>query len=440
MLNKVKKNKLTKKVVKDFPENPGVYIFWRKDDPLYIGKAINLKKRVYSYLSANLAPKTKNMIKEAGFVSYIEVTSELESLLLEAKLIKRQKPRYNTEHKDDKHPLYIKITNEDYPRVLTARKKDEKGKNKAFFGPFPSSRNVRSVLKTLRKIFPYATHTPGKRGCIYNQIGLCDPCPSVIEKENDSKVKKQLEKEYKDNIRQLKGVLSGRIKFIRNAMEKKMKKLSKQKNFEKAAELRDKIEKLDYITQPIIPIDRFVENPNLAIDIREDEIKKLNGLLKKHIKVSDKLTRIECYDVSHISGVHPTASMVTFINGEPDKSFYRHFKINQKKGADDVASMREVAKRRQKHLANWGTPDLIIVDGGKTQVNAFLDIFTDQEIPMVGIAKRKESLVIPNDGGFREVKLPEGPAKNLVQRLRDEAHRFARRYHHKLLKKSLIPS
>jgi excinuclease ABC subunit C len=439
MLKKLTKKPLTKKSVKKFPETPGVYIFWQKDKTLYIGKAINLKKRVYSYLSTNLYSKTKNMIEDSDRVSYLEVTSELESLLLEAKLIKKYRPKYNIELKDDKQPLYIKITKEDYPRVLTARKKGEKAKNLAFFGPFPSSGNIRSVLKTLRRIFPYATHTPGKRGCIYSQIGLCDPCPSIIENEKDKEVKSKLYKEYKENLRQIKGVLSGRIRFVRDRMDKKMKILSKKNNFEKAAKLRDKIERLDYITQPVIPVDSFVENPNLAIDIREDELKKLTLLLKKHLNIKGKLTRIECYDVAHISGVHPTASMVTFIKGEPDKAFYRHFRIRQKKGADDVSSMREVAKRRKINLSSWGVPDLIVVDGGKTQVNAFLESF-EKDIPIVGIAKREESLIVPSDGGFKKFRLLRGPAKNLVQRLRDEAHRFARRYHHKLLKKSLIPS
>lgn len=439
MLEKQTRQKLTKKAVKKLPEAPGVYVFWSKGKPIYIGKAISLKKRVLSYLSSNLAAKTKKMINQTDEFSFVEVTSELESLLLEAKLIRKAKPKYNTEHKDDKHPLYIKITDEDYSRVQTARRTDNSDKNIAFFGPFPSSENVRAVLRGLRKIFPYATHLPGKKGCIYSQIGLCAPCPSLIEKEKDEKKKRQLKKEYKENIRQLKGVLSGRIKFVRNTLEKKMKRASKTDNFEKAALIRDKIEKLDYITQPIIPVDRFVENPNLAVDIRRNEMQKLDSLLKRHIELPDKLTRIECYDVSHISGVHPTASMVTFINAEPDKTFYRHFRIRQKKGMDDVSSMKEVAKRRKKHLANWGVPDLIVVDGGKTQVNAFLEVF-GEKVPVVGIAKRRETLVIPKDKGFETVRLTKGPAGNLILRLRDEAHRFARRYHKKLLQKSLLPS
>ena len=153
--------------------------------------------------------------------------------------------------------------------------------------------------------------------------------------------------------------------------------------------------------------------------------------------------RIECFDVSHLAGASPTASMVTFINAEPDKNFYRHFRIRQEKGADDISSMREVIKRRSKYLATWGIPNLIVVDGGKTQVSAFYFLLKDFKIPVVGIAKRYETLVIPvgekSKIRFFEKRLQKGGALNLIQRLRNESHRFARRYHHHLLRKTLLP-
>ena len=152
-----------------------------------------------------------------------------------------------------------------------------------------------------------------------------------------------------------------------------------------------------------------------------------------------EIRRIECYDVAHLQGSEPTASMVTFVDGEPEKNLYRQFKIRQKKGNDDVASLKEVAQRRLKHLSDWGVPDLIIVDGGKGQVGVFHEIFQEHNIPVVGLAKRFESVVIPREDEFIVRKVPKGNALNLVKRLRDEAHRFARRYHHKLLTKMLIP-
>jgi excinuclease ABC subunit C len=433
------KHNLDKKGRKSLPEAPGVYLFYKKETPIYIGKAVNLKRRVESYFLKDLAPKTAKMISEATSFSFIKVSSEIESLLLEAKLIRKKQPLYNVELKDDKHPLYIRITKEKYPRILTARKIDEKEKNKAFFGPFPSSGNVRSVLKMIRRIFPYATHLPSKKPCLYNQLDLCSPCPSEIENEKNEKIKKVLRKEYMYNINLIKKLLSGELVNVKNRLYKKMERLSKDKRFEQAAEVRDKIEKLDYITQPVTPVEKYLKNPNLLEDIRQEEIDTLRNILGKDYKKS-KLDRIECFDVAHISGASPTASMVTFIKGDPDKNFYRHFKIRQKKGQDDISSMREVAKRRAKYLADWGVPDLIVVDGGKAQIGAFKQVFDKKNIPVIGLAKRSSRLIIPDKQGYRQISLRKGPAYNLVKRLDSEAHRFARRYHHKLLTKNLLPS
>lgn len=436
------KYKVTKKSREVLPEVPGVYLFYKRKTPIYIGKAINIKKRVASYFFNDLAPKTAKMVSEADSFSFIKVSSEIESLLLEAKLINRFKPIYNVELKDDKHPLYIRISKEKYPRVLTARKIDKSEKNIAFFGPFPSSGNVKSVLKMIRRIFPYATHVPTKKACIYSQIDLCNPCPSDIENALNQKFKKALYKKYLDNIRYIRKLLSGEMINVKNRLYKKMDALSKSQDFEEAAEVRDKIEKLEYITQPITPIEKYLKNPNLLEDIRNEEVESLKKLLGTFFK-SRRLERIECFDIAHLSGVNPAASMVTFINGEPDKNLYRHFRIRQKKGQDDVSSMQEVAKRRIKYLAEWGVPDLIIVDGGKAQVKAFKSVFDKNKIPVIGLAKRSSTLVIPEKGdgkNYRLVKIRKGPVFNLVNRLDGEAHRFARRYHHKLLSKSLIPN
>lgn len=428
---------LDKRGRKSLPDAPGVYLFFKKETPIYIGKAINLKRRVDSYFLKDLAPKTSKMVSEATSFSFIRVSSEIESLLLEAKLIRRYQPVYNVELKDDKHPLYIRITKEKYPRVLTARKIEEKEKNKAFFGPFPSSGNVRSVLNIIRRIFPYATHLPGKKPCLYSQLDLCNPCPSEIEMKKDANEIKRLRGEYLDNIRLINKLLSGELINVKNKLYKKMDVLAKNKRYEEAADVRDKIEKLDYITQPVTPVDKYLKNPNLLEDIRDEEVKALRKILGEGFE-DNSLDRIECFDVAHISGSSPTASMVTFIKGDPDKNFYRHFRIRQEKGQDDISSMKEVAKRRVKYLADWGVPDLIIVDGGKAQVGIFKTVFDDKNVPVIGLAKRSSRLVIPTKEGYRQVSLKKGPAYNLVKRLDSEAHRFARRYHHKLLTKNLL--
>ncbi|MFA5911883.1 MAG: hypothetical protein WC815_24150, partial [Vicinamibacterales bacterium] len=179
-------------------------------------------------------------------------------------------------------------------------------------------------------------------------------------------------------------------------------------------------------------------------DVRESELRALKKILEASSIKIKSLTRIECFDVAHLQGTNASASMVTFLNGAPDKSLYRHFRIRQKKGQDDYESMREVAGRRKKNLDAWGKPDLIIVDGGKGQMSVFLKEFEAEQIPVVGLAKRLETLVIPvktlGVNGIKEYRLPKGPALNLVQRIRDEAHRFAQAYHHKLFTKSLFES
>lgn len=416
-------NSLSKQLRK-LPEDPGVYFFWQKGTPIYIGKAKNLKNRVGSYFSQNLIAKTKAMVEEADSLTFIKVESELESLLLEANLIRKNQPKYNSVSKDDKHPLYITITKDEFPRIITTRQTGT-------YGPFPSSSTVRSVLKMIRRIFPYSDHKIGKRACIYHQIGLCNPCPSTIRSQKEKLL-------YLKNIRKIRAILSGKFNLVRRELTKEMDSLSRNNSFEEAGAIRDQIARLDYITQPIIPGEYFLENPNLLTEIRKEELNDLKKILIEFIKIEGGLTRIECYDIAHLAGTNPTASMVTFVNGVPDKTLYRHFKIRQLKGADDLSSMKEVAKRRIKYLKAWGAPDLIIVDGGKTQVNAFKSSFNETNIPIIGLAKRFETLIIPAAAGFKEVRLKRGSALKLVQRIRDEAHRFARIYHHHLLKRELL--
>lgn len=443
--------KFTKENIKSISLSSGVYFF--KDENniiLYVGKANNLKTRLLSYKALDLSGKTKNLIDLTKLFSFIRVNSEIEALLLEASQIKKYKPKFNIALKDDKSPLYIRITKEKYPKVLTARKIEEisqkEEKNIAFYGPFPSSSNVKSVLKMIRRIFPYSDHRIGKRGCLYSQIGLCQPCPSIIEGSKNISKKRESRKSYLKNINLIRGVLDGRFIFVRKFLEREMNKLSKEEKFEEAKIIRDQIRKLDYITQPIVSISKFLQNPNLVEDIRVEEAENLGEFISKYLSLSKDLTRIECYDVAHLAGTNPTASMVTFIKGEPEKSLYRRFKIRQKKGNSDTDSLEEVAKRRTRYLGSWGIPDLIIVDGGRGQVSVFRKHFKKFNVPVVGLSKRLDSLVIPIEDNklstksFVERVVPKGPARNLIQRARDEAHRFARAYHHKLVKKQLIPN
>ncbi|HUC94720.1 MAG TPA: UvrB/UvrC motif-containing protein [Candidatus Saccharimonadales bacterium] len=443
LLENLPKQQIVPKIYQKLPESPGIYVFFKDGFPIYIGKAINLKRRVSSYFDLNLETKTARMISEADELSVIKVESELEALLLEAKLIRLYMPKYNIISKDDKHPLYIQITKEKYPRIITARKIAENQKNLAFYGPFPFSNNVRSVLKMIRRIFPFSDHNLGTRPCLYSHIGLCNPCPSEINQITDYGLKIMETKKYRLNIRRIKSILDGHVDKVKTNLEKEMENASKNQDYELAGQIRDRIEKIEYITRPQMPTEFYMQNPNLYEDQRKFEIGEFSELIKNYkrslpsngkFKINN-LSRIECYDVAHLAGTNATASMVTFINGEADKSFYRHFRIRQEKGNSDIDSMREIVARRIKHLEDWGKPDLIIVDGGVAQVNAFTCVLQANKvmIPVVGIAKHPDRLII-ND---QKIKL-EGKVLNLVSRIRDEAHRFARVYHHELVSRSLV--
>ncbi len=431
---------ITKENFLKLPELPGVYKFIKNNKPIYIGKSINLKSRLNSYLLVNLGIKTRQMVLSADSLEYTLVTSELESLLLESFLIKKYKPKYNVVLKDDKHALYIIITKEELPRVITARKLEASDKNVlATFGPFPSSRNVKMILKLIRRIFPFSDHKAvaskiTNKACLYSHIGLCNPCPNVINNLTDDVTKQQQIKIYRKNINNIKLVLSRKFNKVRNLIEKEMLKNSNNNNFEKALLLREKIKLLDYITQVRFSETNFLENPNFAEDVRTKELSSLNKLLNENGILIKTLTRIECFDIAHISGTNPTASMVVFVDGQKDSSQYRHFKIRQKKGSSDYDSMREIAQRRIKNLDKWDKPDLVIVDGGIGQVKIFENKLKEVNISVVGIAKHPDRLIFVNG---TKVKLT-GDTLNLVERIRDEAHRFARRLHHKLIAKNLL--
>lgn len=425
LLESLPKILITPDFYRQIPETAGVYSYFHNGNVIYVGKAINLKKRISSYFDLDLDIKTARMISEATHLSYIQVDSELEALLLEAKLIRTYLPHYNIAAKDDKHPLYIRITKEEFPRVIVARKIAESEKNLAFYGPFPSSRSVYSVLRMIRRIFPYSDHKIGKRACIYSHIGLCSPCPSEILTLNDDDKRKELTKVYRKNIRFIKSILDGKVDSLEKKLERDMKSLSNQQKYEDAARIRNQINHLEYITRPSLPTEFYLENPNLYEDTRRKEL----GALEELTNIKN-IRRIECFDVAHLAGSNATASMVTFIEAEPDKDFYRHFRIKRAKGGDDYGSMREVSERRRKNFASWGTPDLIIVDGGVGQVNAFKEKIS--EVPIVGIAKHPDRLILDD----KKIRL-SGLALNLVSRMRDEAHRFARRYHHSLISNSL---
>jgi excinuclease ABC subunit C len=424
---------------KNLPESAGIYQFKDKTgNILYIGKAKNLKNRLNSYFSNQLLPKTAQMISLATEVTLVVVGSEFEALLLEANLIKKYKPKYNIALKDDKSPLYIGITKDILPRIITFRKPEMDILTlKTYFGPYLTGISTKSILKRIRRVFPFSTHLPTKKICIYRQLGLCDPCPSEIEKENDPDKKRELRKRYLRNVRGVKNLLSGKLGFVENELEKEIKLLSREEKFEEAQSAMKQLESFRWLAlKPEFDVTDYLTNPNLVEDLRDEELLDLKHKLSKYFSTLQDLNRIECFDVAHLAGSFPTASMVTFIDGEANNKYYRHFKIYQENKTSDVDSMREVINRRLKHLEDWGRPDLIIIDGGKPQLSKVHDLLEGAKIPFIGLAKQFETIVILKDGKFFETKA-SGPSLKLLQRIRDEAHRFARRLHHKQVRNSI---
>lgn len=423
------------------PALPGVYLF--KDgsrNVLYVGKSTNLRERIKSHLFAK-GEKAKALAASSKKIEYILVNYELEALLLEAFLIKKYLPRYNSRAKDDKHPLYIKITvKEKFPKISTSRLEDEK--NAIYFGPFPSSNITRQVLKDLRKIFPYcAQKNIGKKPCFYSHIGLCNPCPATIIKTEDKLIRKKLAKSYRESIKKTVMILRGKTNNLIKTLKKEMKRAVKKEDFEKAAEKRDKLKALSYITTSYKGPGAYLEQPDFVEDLRRTELTALQKLLAPFFPGFEYPERIEYIDISHLGGDAATASLAVFINGQAEKNLYRRFRVRGKETRNDYYMMKEILKRRLGHIKDWGKPDLIVLDGGKPQVSAGREILSETKIkiPLIGFAKRFEEAVLYFEGKLHIVRLINHIlVRNLLRRLENEAHRFARSYHFKLRLKEIL--
>ncbi len=408
------------------PGSPGVYLFKNNAGKvLYVGKAINLRARVASYFAKNVASeKVSLLVSEADRVDHIKVASEIEALLLEANLIKKYQPYYNHQLKDDKDYLYIIITKEDYPRVITGRKRDLV-KSKSYFGPFPSSNAARGTLRTVRHVFPFRTTCkPGSpRACLASHLGLCPGvCAGLTSRI-----------EYQKILRKLVKFLQGDTKEVLKDLEKDMKTAAAKLEFEQAAKIKTKIEAITQTTRPIETVERYLEGPQVLDSIYERQLESLTTALN----LNEKPNRIECYDISNTSGTNSTGSMVVLINGQVSKDDYRRFKIKTVKGPNDFASMREVLTRRFRN--SWPLPDLMIIDGGKGQLGVAVDVLKELNlnITVVGLAKKLEEIYRP--GVSQSLRLPkDSPALLLVQRIRDESHRFAITYHRYLRSKAFL--
>lgn len=421
---------------KNLSNLPGVYLYKNSDgEVIYCGKAINLLKRVSSYFNRNNDTKTSILVSNIAQIETIVVQSELEALILEANLIKKYKPRFNIRLVDDKEYLYIKITRELFPQVLTARKSQLKGA-KDYFGPFPSSTIVRDTLKKLRRVFKWCNNPPVRvklsgeseklkypiKACFYFHLDLCSgACAHVVDGSA-----------YRKQIGGFVKFLSGQGGSLVDELEKKMKKAASGQRFEEANGYKKMLEGISYL-RASTNIANYLANPNFIENVRQSGLEELVVVLNL-IKKPD---RIECYDISNIGGHQAVGSMVVLTNGEIDKSNYRKFKIKSEGKPNDFAMHQEMMRRRLHH-PEWGMPDVIIIDGGRGQVRAVKEELVKQgyRIPIWGIAKRREWLY-PPDGS--EISLAKNSlALRLIQKIRDESHRFAITYHRKLRQKKFL--
>ena len=417
-------NKILEKKLADLPNSPGVYFFIGKSgEILYIGKATSLRARVRSYFqSTHNDYKTPLLVKNIHDLRTIDTSSSIEALFLEAEFIKRHKPLYNVREKDDKNFIFIRVAvKEDFPYVsLVRRPTDDYAR---YFGPFVASLQVRQALRYLRKIFPYYTKSQkAHTSKIEYQIGNI-PHPTVSQKD------------YNSSIRKLMLIFEGKTDKLIKQLEREMNTLSKAKEFEKAAEIRNQYLAVKGLSTKISIGD------DDTYDIKLDEAL---SQLATTLKLAKNPRRIECYDISNLSGQDAVSSMVVFTDGIPDLQQYRHFKMRTK-GPNDFAMMQETLERRfSSRNARWQHPDLIIVDGGKGQLSSATKSLKKLglEIPICGLAKRYETIIVQQEANadviFMEHNFSAGTSVlHLIQRIRDEAHRFAISYHRVSRKKRI---
>ena len=424
-------------VYSSIPTTAGVYsLLNQQQKPIYIGKAINLRERLKQHFTDQVHSKEKIITLNTYFISLYETNSELAALILEANLIRRYRPKYNAVLLDDKSRLYIGITKEVYGKVLLVRRRDlDSAKLRFIFGPLSSMATAKLLLRKLRSGIPFCIEKKlGPKPCFYSQIGLCQPCPNLITGlEKTAQIK--LRREYQNNIRRLINVFKGQGQTILSDFKTQLKLLSSQENYEQAAILRDRIYYLETLFQRRLDYSDRLSEPNYIKELRLKESRDLQIALGL-----TKLGRVECYDISNLNFKEATASMVVFEKGEALSDQYRRFKIRGKR-VFDPQMLTETLSRRFNHQ-EWIRPDLLVIDGGGPQLIEILKFFKNQAKislpPIVGLAKRPDRLIVPKGEELQVLSLQQFPeALNYLQRMRDEAHRFAKKYHLHLRQKQL---
>lgn len=412
--------------VKALPETPGVYFF--KDghgEVLYIGKAQNLKKRVSSYaLERAHSPKISVLLNRIYDVEIIETQTEVDALLLEAQLVRKYEPRYNTQLKDDKSYPLLKFTGDRFPRLVVTRNRSE---HKAtYYGPYTDARLLREAVRIINSLFPIRKcQTLPKRACLYYHIGQCiAPC-----------IKPEVKSQYDWLVREIKSFLKGGKKSLIDYLTERMKGAASEYRFEDAQFFKDQIEALGWFKKKRFDLKR----PEGGIGLRGSmELKQILALER----IPEKIV---CFDVSNIQGREAVASKVCFYRELANLMEYRRYKIKTVTGIDDYAMIQEALTRMLRGIKDGresGMPDLIMIDGGRGHLNRARQVLDEEhcsDVDIISIAKRFEFVYTPKQKG-PIVFSPGSSALRLLQKIRDEAHRFAITYHRKLRAKRLTRS
>lgn len=397
------------------PGQPGVYLFKDKNGGIiYVGKARSLKKRVASYFKPHEDVKTTILVSRLREIDYIVTKTELEALILEDELVKKYQPRYNITLKDDKSYPFIKITvKEEWPRLMLARRKEKDGA--LYYGRYQGGM-VRAIIRLVKKLFPirWCHESPlvmREQPCLYYHTKSCAaPCVGKIKHEA-----------YWSLIRGIKLLLKGKLKEVKGKLKEEMERAAEQRDFERAKYFRDSLKLLEKMLEVKL---KSKLTPAATDDLRE---------LEKVLKLSKTPQRLECFDVSNLSGTNMVGGMVTFVDGLPLKADYRRFKIRSLPDQNDVHAIYEIVKRRYSGSLSKKMllPDLVVIDGGLGQVNFGRKALIEaglKALPIIGLAKKEEAIYFPET--FDPLKLPrESKALRLLQRIRDEAHRFAITFH-----------
>jgi len=442
---------LKEKVAK-LPESPGVYFFKdAKGVTLYIGKARDLRARVSTYFHESYGDeRLKSMVAQAADVDVLQTPSEVDALLLEARLVKDTQPKYNIKLRDDKTFTMLAITRfDDFPKVWVGRETDDV--NAEMYGPFTSATDLREAVKVLQRIFKFATCRIEMRDedekrrffrpCLLYAIHRCTaPCAMKVTKDD-----------YAADVESFKSFLRGDREKLLGSLKARMKEAAKRQEYERAAELRDQVKAIDALAKHALELD-FVEGDITPMDPSDglEELAKVLGLPKAP-------RVIEGVDIAHLQGAEAVGSLVAFVDGVPFKSGYRRFRVKIAEGGDDYASIHEVVRRRFTRLKDEEQlmPEVLLVDGGPGQLRAaaeamaasgaaslLLSLAKQEEIlyrwnPLGSSAVRADSLGM--GGSAQPLRLDKSSAAlRLMMYVRDEAHRFAQHYHHVLRRKALM--